>query len=276
MQPGFGTQGSPRPQGDDHLPSVQVPMSTTDLPAPLGFGQDLPKVAERCQPEQALPGVLTAEELGAHREVDPVQLPEGTTMNPSQLPGFVDLQWLDNLPFPDPLPTFAPPTPTPDPWMLMASITTWMETQQQLLRVIIPLVERLNQPPRPIVSTKGTQTPTRRTADAASQTRMTHAPKAKRRLSTNDEERMPPPPAPKKTRIRETPTTVILLDEDERPPPRYTTEPLESWRSTRGWKRPPGQRSKPKDPVFPTVDEILGDIHGTGKGRALDETRDWD
>ena len=68
--------------------------------------------------------------------------------------------------------------------------------------------------------------------------------------STNDEERMPPPPAPKKTRIRETPTTVILLDEDERPPPRYTTEPLESWRSTRGWKRPPGQRSKPEDPVW--------------------------
>ena len=79
---------------------------------------------------------------------------------------------------------------------------------------------------------------------------------------------MPPPPAPKKTRIRETPTTVILLDEDERPPPRYTTEPLESWRPTRGWKRPPGQRSKPKDPVFPTVDEILGDIRSTG---ALDE-----
>ena len=91
-------------------------------------------------------------------------------MNPSQLPGLVDLQWLDNLPFPDPLPTFAPPTPTPDPWMLMASMTTWMETQQQLLRVIVPLVERLNQPPRPIVSTKGTQIPTRRTADAASQT----------------------------------------------------------------------------------------------------------
>src|SRR3954452_23565480 len=113
-----------------------------------------------------------------------------------------------------------------------------------VLRVIILLIERLNQPPRPIVSTKATQTPTRRTADAASQTRMTHAPKAKR---TNDEELMPPPPAPKKTRVRETPTTVILLDEDERPPPRYTTEPLESWRSTRGWKRPPGQRSKPKD-----------------------------
>src|SRR5947209_14498540 len=56
-----------------------------------------------------------------------------------------------------------------------------------------------------------------------------------------------------------------------RMPPRYTTEPLESWRSTRGWKRPPGQRSKPKDPVFLTVDEILSDIHGTGKGRALDE-----
>ena len=71
--------------------------------------------------------------------MDPVQLPEGTTMNPLQLPGFVDLQWLDNLPF-------------PDPWMLMASKTTWMETQQQLLRVIIPLVERINQPPRPIVS----------------------------------------------------------------------------------------------------------------------------
>src|SRR4051812_45124448 len=87
-------------------------------------------------------------------------------------------------------------------------------------------------------------------------------PKAKRRLSTNDEERMPTPPAPKKTRVRETPTTVILLDEDERPPPRYTTEPLESWRPTRGWKRPPGQRSKPKDPVFPSVDEILSDIHG--------------
>src|SRR3954447_24982870 len=98
MQPGFGTQGSPRPQGDDHLPSVQVPMSTTDLSALLGFGQDLPKVAERCQPEQVLPGVLTDEELGAHREVDPMQLPEGTTMNPSQLPGFVDLQWHDNLP----------------------------------------------------------------------------------------------------------------------------------------------------------------------------------
>ena len=64
-------------------------------------------MAERCQPEQVLPGVLTDEELGAHREVDPVQLPEGTTMNPSQLPGFVDLQWFDNLPFPDPLPTFA-------------------------------------------------------------------------------------------------------------------------------------------------------------------------
>ena len=97
----FGTQGPPRLQGDDHLP--QVPMSTPDLLALLGFGQDLPKAAERCQPEQVLPGVLTAEELGAHREVDPVQLPdEGTTMNPSQLPGFVDLQWLDNLPFPDP------------------------------------------------------------------------------------------------------------------------------------------------------------------------------
>src|SRR5437588_3357035 len=119
MPLGFGTQGSPRPHGDDHLPSVQVPMSTPDLPALLGFGQDLPKVAERCQPEQVLPGVLTDEELRAHREVDPVQLPKGTAMNHSQLPGFVDLQWFDNLPFPDSLPTFAPPTPTPDPWMLM-------------------------------------------------------------------------------------------------------------------------------------------------------------
>src|SRR5437763_2818908 len=35
----------------------------------LAFGQDLPKVAERCQQEQVLPGVLTDEELGAHREV---------------------------------------------------------------------------------------------------------------------------------------------------------------------------------------------------------------
>src|SRR5437764_14112974 len=94
--------------------------------------------------------------------------------------------------------------------------------------------------PKPATPTaKGTQTSTRRTADAASQTRMTHAPKAKRRLSTNDEDLMPPPPAPKKTRVRETPKTVILLDEDERPSPRYTTEPLESWRSNRGWKRPP-------------------------------------
>src|SRR5947209_2479556 len=61
-----------------------------------------------------------------------------------------------------------------------------IETQQQFLRVIITLVEHLNQPPRPIVSAKGAQTPTRRTADAASQTRMTHAAKAKHRLSIND------------------------------------------------------------------------------------------
>ena len=96
------------------------------------------------------------------------------TMSPSQLPGFVDLQWFDNLPFRPPsyiCTTHADPRP-----MDADGIHNNLDgDQQQLLRVIIPLVERLNQPPRPIVSTKGTQTPTRRTADAASQTRMTHA-----------------------------------------------------------------------------------------------------
>jgi len=105
-------------------------------------------------------------------------------MNPSQLPGFFDLQWLDNLPFPDPLPTFAPPTLTPDPWMLMASMTTWMETQQQILRVIIPLVERLNQSLRPIVSTKGHRLP----PDG----RLTQPPRPERRMPQRRNVDFPP------------------------------------------------------------------------------------